>query len=294
MELLKLRLKVPFWCSFTEYGTLKLKQTYPFPPPPTIFGMILNAMGKPSTHNEKMSENKIKKYKEWLNKKYNKLSFSISVKDEGILVEDYRNILKGIRKRDRNRRIENKLSKLSSDMDEEEFDEIVNNLRKSDMTLNELENKIGHQAAEIMLNFSEYINNEKWQRTQVKKQKLLSPIFDVYLSSADKNSFSLKNIYNSLKNPERPLYLGGSDDIVDLRVEKISSKELDKHCSSNDISSIIPGLYENCNIYKIPVQLRHQKEKSKMLCSFPQGKLQKEIRCVSVKGEDIVFLQDFS
>jgi len=294
MELLKLRLKVPFWCSFIEYGTLKLKQTYPFPPPPTIFGMILNAMGKPSTHNEKMTKDKIEKYKEWLNKKYNKLSFSILVKDGGTLVEDYRNILKGIRKRDRNRSIRNKLSKLSSNLDKEEFDKIVDDLRESEMTLNELGDKIGHQAAEIMLNFSEYINNEKWQRTQVKKQKLLSPRFDVYIFSDDKNSFSLKNIYRSLKNPERPLYLGGSDDIVDLSVEKISSNELNKRCCSNDISSIIPGLYENCKIYKIPVQLRHQKEKSKMLCSFPQGKLQKEIRCASVKGENIVFLQNFS
>ncbi len=51
MKVIRVDLDVPFWCSFSEYGTVNIRPTYLFPPPTTIFGLIQNALQKPALHN---------------------------------------------------------------------------------------------------------------------------------------------------------------------------------------------------------------------------------------------------
>lgn len=53
------------------------------------------------------------------------------------------------------------------------------------------------------------------------EETILSPTYRVFISSDDQSL--LQDISDALEKPERPLYLGRSDDIVDVKVEGIKS-----------------------------------------------------------------------
>ncbi|HHI00292.1 MAG TPA: CRISPR-associated protein Cas5 [Thermococcus litoralis] len=78
------------------------------------------------------------------------------------------------------------------------------------------------------------------------REFLVNPSYTVYLIGNDSR---IEWVYNALISPKRPLYLGTSDDLVDLdvfepiRIEKIQS---------NEVHSILDGVHEGCIIENIP------------------------------------------
>jgi len=100
MRVIRADLEVPFWCSFSEYGTVNIRPTYPFPPPTTLFGLIQNAMQKPALHE--LTKDKQKGVRLQYLENYSKLDFAILIKENGEKIDDYLNIHKGSRVRERN------------------------------------------------------------------------------------------------------------------------------------------------------------------------------------------------
>ena len=136
-------------------------------------------------------------------------------------------------------------------------------------------------------------------RSQIVCQKIIRPCYTVFLKTKDTSGeYTLEKISKALQEPKRPLYLGKSDDLVSVLLEGDGIVESDeKVLQSSAISSIIPGIYGSCQIIEIPIKIRNdipEKENHKnfkIACSIPTSKLNKEIPCVSIDGENIVFLE---
>ena len=289
MRLLRFNLNIPFWCSFAEYGTLNIQQTYPFPPPPTIFGMILNAFGKPAVHTISDDVAKQRLIEEYL-RDYSKLRCSIVVRDMGEKIDDYLNVLKGNRDKKASRSALN--DRLSSE---------IKKFKKENKNLSEsgIKDKINRYTLDFwksqVENYGQYQIDKKWMRTQINRQRLIQPRYTIYLRSSDESGdYSLESLSFHLKNPKRPLYLGESDDIIDLTINEAGIVKVeDENYISSKISSVLPGprVYENCEIVKVPIKLRYDKNsEQKLICSIPRGDIREGVPCIKVCGENVVFL----
>lgn len=332
MKVIKADLEVPFWCSFSEYGTVNIRPTYPFPPPTTLFGIIQNALQKPALHDLDEKEKKIivPQYLE----NYSKLDFAIIIQESGEKIDDYLNIHKGSREVEGfesslKEELQKKLDELNLlEADKKKLKKELNKLKRKNFTVNlvkinkneklqekdekqilDLINLVKETGADELIAFiqkfwesaekgiSGYNLNKKWISTQINRQRLVGPKYTIYVNSADKNGeYSLKNMYNHLKNPKRPLYLGESDDIVNI--DNLEIKEInDEVIRSSKVDSVIPGVYTNSQLVKIPIKLKNDipdEEGHNLICSIPLGKLEQEISCFESEGENIVFLRSNS
>lgn len=312
VEVLKFNLNIPFWCSFSDFSSLNMRLSYSFPPLTTIFGLIQNAMGKPALHC--CSDNKIiKKTQSEYMDNFNNLKFSIIINDFGEKIEDFINIHKG------SRELENfesslkdylvKLIDKSNIINENQLPNKINDLKKfkfyNDILLDSEKSKeclelykenncllIIEEIKKFWFNNSKGINgynlNKDWISTQIYKQKIINPNFTIFISSTDLNGeWSIQNIMKCLKNPKRPLYIGESDDMVDIT--NIEIVDVDKIISSN-ISSVLLGVYNNSELVKVPLNLKYAIDNSNKICSIPKGNLDEQIDCYTYNGENFVFL----
>lgn len=313
MEVLKFNLNIPYWCSFADFSSLKIKMSYPFPPTTTLYGMILNAMDKPAIHtiypmkfSDKNVDNNQKKLKNKLEQLYLKLfdniQFSIVIKSKGEKIEDYSNI----HKINRIDNIESKnIKPIVSEYNTNFHDDYIkNNLKeiiKYDFYLEFINfNQKSENYEDIIVylrdNHPELLDiiKKEWElrykifmSTQIKKQKLMHPEYTIYLHSVD-NNISLEKIMNCLKKPNNPLYLGESDDLVDIT--NINIVTLDK-IKSNEINSIIPGIYPNSELVKVPNKLKFDKnDNHQIIISIPNNELDEEISCYTDGVNNIVFI----
>jgi CRISPR-associated protein Cas5h len=78
------------------------------------------------------------------------------------------------------------------------------------------------------------------------KEFLISPTYDIYIAGENDK---INCIHNALLQPDRPLYIGASDDLVDIELSNPIEVE---EVNSKDISGILEGIYENCLVEKIP------------------------------------------
>lgn len=329
MKVIRADLEVPFWCSFSEYGTVNIRPTYPFPPPTTLFGLIQNALQKPTLHDLNEEERKLIA-PQYLDN-YSKLDFAIIIQENGEKIDDYLNIHKGSREIERfesslKEELQKKLDKLDLlEDDQKKLNKELNKLKRKNFMENlakmdenkELQKKdekqmlglinlIKEAGADELITYiqkfwessekgiSGYNLNKKWISTQINRQRLVGPKYTIYINSTDKNGeYSLKNIYNHLKSPKRPLYLGESDDIVNI--DNIEIIEInDDLTKSSKIDSVLPEVYTNSQLVKIPIKLKNDipdEECHNLICSIPRGELEKEKSCFKSEGENIVFLR---
>lgn len=307
MKALKFDLEIPYWCSFGDFSSLNLKLSYPFPPLTTLFGLIQNSLGKFALHeinDKKVKNNLIDEYIE----DFSHLKFSIIIKRRGELIEDYLNIHKGNRYKEK---LEAELGKeLKKNPNFEEFKGEFKNLKKLDFYNFLLNNNISDKKFEKTINVvninSEVIEfvkkfwdnelkgiinyeaNKTWLSTQINRQKLINPLYTIFILSNDKNGdFSLENIKFHLKNPKRPLYIGESDDVVNIL--NMSIVNINKNKSSS-ICSVLPGLYSNSELIKIPVNNKYDNKPCLSLCSIPNGDLDELVDCYCYNGENFVFI----
>ncbi|PWB54523.1 MAG: CRISPR-associated protein Cas5 [Candidatus Methanoperedenaceae archaeon] len=119
------------------------------------------------------------------------------------------------------------------------------------------------------------------------KEFLFSPAYEIFIAGEnDKIGY----VYNALLQPDRPLYLGGSDELVDIEVSNpIEIQEVEV----KEISGILEGIHENCLVEKIPYKFI-QKGKDFSLeyktVSIPQDSsisLNEEIACFRYNGDNI-------
>lgn len=332
MKVIRADLEVPFWCSFSEYGTVNIRPTYPFPPPTTLFGLIQNALQKPALHDLAEEEKKVIAHQYLEN--YSKLDFAVIIQEDGEKIDDYLNIHKGSRELEGfesflKEELQNKLEKLDLlEEDKKKLNKELNKLKRKNFRDNlvkmdenkelqkkdkkqmlDLINLINETGADELITYiqrfwesskngiSGYNLNKKWISTQINRQRLIMPKYTIYIRSNDQNGeYSIGNIYNHLKNPKRPLYLGESDDVVninDIAILEINDNEV----VSSKIDSVIPGVYTNSQLVKIPIKLKNDIPDEKghnLICSIPKGELEQEKSCFESEGETIVFLRSDS
>lgn len=320
MEALKFDMEIPFWCSFGDFSSLNIKLTYPFPPLTTLFGMIQNSMGKPALHNIS-DKNELKKLKEQYVNDFNHLKFAVIIKDFGEKIEDFTNIHKGSRELEKNfeaplkdiiqklverRKLNNKeLNKQINILKSHKFYFYLiegkgkdNDKKKYEAALkifkeNDCENIIG-EIKKFWIKKSKgldgYNLNKAWISTQINRQKIINPKYSIYITSDDDGEWSLQNIFNHLNNPKRSLYIGESDDVVNIiNIEIVNINEEE----SNNISSVLPDIYSNTDLIKIPTNLKYNLDSSKepySICAIPKGSLDQTVDCYSYNGESFVFL----
>ncbi len=332
MKVIRADLEVPFWCSFSEYGTVNIRPTYPFPPPTTLFGLIQNALQKSALHDLEEEEKKVIA-PQYLDN-YSKLDFAIIIQENGEKIDDYLNIHKGSREIERFESslkeelqkkideldlLEDDKKKLNKELNKLKRKNFIDNLvkinkngklqEKDEKQILNLINLVKETGADELITFIQrfwessekgingYNLNKKWINTQINRQRLVGPKYTIYVNSTDKNGeYSVENIYDHLKNPKRPLYLGESDDVVNI--DNLEIKEInDEMIKSSKVDSIIPGVYTNSQLVKIPLKLKNDipdEEGHNLICSIPQGELEEKISCFELEGENIVFLRSDS
>jgi CRISPR-associated protein Cas5h len=92
------------------------------------------------------------------------------------------------------------------------------------------------------------------------KEFLVSPQYKVYLIG---EKSKITQTYKALRDPQRPLYLGTSDDLIDI--DTIELVDIEK-VQSDEVYSILDGVYAGCAIENIPyrfVPIRDKKGRIK-------------------------------
>lgn len=87
------------------------------------------------------------------------------------------------------------------------------------------------------------------------KEFLVFPSYDIFLGGEEEK---IRKIIEALKNPVRPLYIGGSDDLVDIKVDEPLQIELVK---SNEIRGIVGGVQEDAVVEKLPYKFHKRGKK---------------------------------
>jgi len=78
------------------------------------------------------------------------------------------------------------------------------------------------------------------------REFLVEPSYNIFLVGEEDK---IRKVHSALLDPKRPLYLGGSDDLVDIKVfEPVEVKEVE----TNETWSVVEGVYEGCIVEKIP------------------------------------------
>lgn len=120
------------------------------------------------------------------------------------------------------------------------------------------------------------------------KEFLVSPVYDIYIAG---DSEHIKKIYDALKNPKRPLYIGGSDEFVDLDISELFNIE---KINSNEFSCILEGIHENSVIEKIPYKFIQNGRNFSLeykTVSIPQtNSRSEEIQLHDFNGEKVAIL----
>lgn len=129
-----------------------------------------------------------------------------------------------------------------------------------------------------------------FDRTTLIRQKLVGACYIIYLKS---NSDLVLKAQQALMNPNWPLYLGESDDLVDVVHPHIIS-ESPKFAQC--IHSIMPGIVEGCRLIRIPVKFCEAGKRWTVeygIYSLPPDnegiQLSKPIEAYSIEGRNIVF-----
>ncbi len=161
----------PFWASFRQPQTVNVHVTYPFPPPPTLYGMLNAARGKPQDWNTDRDE--------W--------HLSLVIESKGQFLETFSKIFKSAR-----------------------------------------------------------AHGPVFEQTTLIRQKLVKAHYTIYLKAREP---LLREAQQALLSPHWPLYLGESDDIVDIiepRILEIEPSEV------QTVHSIVPGFVGGCQLVNVP------------------------------------------
>lgn len=95
--------------------------------------------------------------------------------------------------------------------------------------------------------FSEISNFKRvFSSAPMFKELLFSPAYEIFIAGENDK---IECIYDALLQPNRPLYIGASDDLVDIELSNPMEIE---EVNSKDISGILEGIYEKCLVEKIP------------------------------------------
>lgn len=113
-----------------------------------------------------------------------------------------------------------------------------------------------------------------FDRTILMRQKLIKVHYTIYFKA---NEFLLVEAQQALRSPHWPLYLGESDDVVDIINPRIVEC---KPAEMQQIHSIIPGFVEGCQLVNMP---SHYTEASRQ-----QWQMHRQIYSIPAEGKSVV------
>jgi len=117
------------------------------------------------------------------------------------------------------------------------------------------------------------------------REFIVNPIYDVFLAGEKSR---IEKVYGALQNPERPLYLGASDDMADVEVSEPVELEA---VEAKEVHSVVEGIYEGCVIEKVPYRFLKRGRKFSVeykTVSVPRDgavRLKEAVECVEFDGE---------
>jgi CRISPR-associated protein Cas5h len=94
------------------------------------------------------------------------------------------------------------------------------------------------------------------------REYLVNPIYEFFIGG---NDDIINEIHLSLENPKRPLYLGQSDDLIDIKISEII--DLYETVSDN-FDSIVGGIHSGCKIEKLPYTFEEDNGKYSLSYKF--------------------------
>ena len=112
-----------------------------------------------------------------------------------------------------------------------------------------------------------------FERTILMRQKLVKTQYTIYLKS---NNDLLVEAQKALNAPHWPLYLGESDDVVDILTPRIVECQ---PTEAQQVHSIIPGFVEGCQLVNMPTRYTE--------ASREQWQMERQIYSVPPEGEAI-------
>ncbi len=130
-------------------------------------------------------------------------------------------------------------------------------------------------------------HNKVFPSSPVFKELLVTPIYRVFLAGIEDK---IKLIYESLQNPQRPLYMGESDDLVDIEVSELIEIHETK---SNHITGLIGGIHEKCVIENLPYKFIQKgnvfsiEYKTVSIPYTPTINLKEEINCWKFSNDNV-------
>lgn len=119
------------------------------------------------------------------------------------------------------------------------------------------------------------------------KEFLVLPAYEIYLAG---ESDKINLIYNALLQPARPLYIGASDDLVDIEPSKPAKIE---EVNAKEMSGVQEGICENCFVERVPYKfIKKGKDFSLQYktVSIPQNgviALKEEVDSWQFEGENV-------
>lgn len=127
-------------------------------------------------------------------------------------------------------------------------------------------------------------------RTTVVRQKMIGAYYSAYLKATEAQ---LIQAQRALLSPQWPLYLGESDDMVDVVSPRIVEAEM---MAVQHIHSIFPGVAEGCRLVKVPDRFVKQNRSwhvEQQLYSIPaagEGVALREPKLAySIDGRNVIF-----
>lgn len=80
------------------------------------------------------------------------------------------------------------------------------------------------------------------------KEYLVKPHYEIFVGGEND---IIKKIHTALICPQRPLYLGQSDDLVEIDTSEVVDVPQIK---TNEFHTIVEGIYDNCFIERVPYE----------------------------------------
>lgn len=116
--------------------------------------------------------------------------------------------------------------------------------------------KSSEMAKILKLNKQVNVFTRHFSSSPMFREFLVQPVYEIFLGGEEEK---IREICSALKNPARPLYIGTSDDLVDIG-ENLTPMDIEP-IFSREITGILEGIHENAFVEKIPYKFHMEKKR---------------------------------
>lgn len=132
-------------------------------------------------------------------------------------------------------------------------------------------------------------HNRFFPSSPIFKELLVAPTYRIFLAGDEEK---IKQIHNALQNPKRPLYLGASDDLVDIELSDLIEV---KETKTKQVTGVVEGIHEKCAIENLPYKFIRTKVfsvdyKTVSIPYTPTIILKEEINCYRFGNDNVLLL----